>query len=206
MAELSYAVERFDFDIEEIIKRSEQQMFKVANQKRTDGSSFRNSNVTWIDESDKDGALPWLELKFHITQQIDAINNKHWGFDLSKCEPLQYSIYNEGDYYDWHSDQRDAIYKDGLVRKLSFTLFLNEDYEGGDFEIARLFGAREVPRIDVENVNATLLLNDEGMITQPQPSAGTMIVFPSYLWHRVAPVIKGPRKSLVGWFLGKPFV
>ena len=75
MPELSYAVEKFDFDIEEIIKRSERQMFKVANQKRTDGSSFRNSNVTWIDESDKDGALPWLELKFHITQQIDAINN-----------------------------------------------------------------------------------------------------------------------------------
>ena len=43
------------------------------------------------------------------------------------------------------------------------------------------------------------------MITGPQPSAGTMIVFPSYLWHRVKPVIKGPRKSLVGWFLGKPF-
>ena len=93
-----------------------------------------------------------------------------------------------------------------MVRKLSFTLFLNEDYEGGDFEIARLFGAREVPRVDVENVSATLLINEGGMITQPQPSAGTMIVFPSYLWHRVAPVTKGPRKSLVGWFLGKPFV
>ena len=206
MPELLYAVEKFDFDIEEIIKRSEQQMFKVANQKRTDGSSFRNSNVTWIDESDKDGALRWLELTKYISDSIETVNNKHWGFDLSKCEPLQYSIYNEGDYYDWHSDQRDAIYKDGLVRKLSFTLFLNEDYEGGDFEIARLSGAREVPRVDVENVSATLLLNDEGMITQPQPSAGTMIVFPSYLWHRVAPVIKGPRKSLVGWFLGKPFV
>ena len=33
MPELSYAVEKFDFDIEEIIKRSEQQIFKVANQK-----------------------------------------------------------------------------------------------------------------------------------------------------------------------------
>jgi len=206
MPELSYAVEKLDFDIEEIIKRSEQQMFKVANQKRTDGSSFRNSNVTWIDKSDKDGALPWLELTKYISDSIETVNNNHWGFDLSKCEPLQYSIYNEDDYYDWHSDQRDATYKDGLIRKLSFTLFLNEDYEGGDFEIARLSGAREVPRVDVENVSATLLLNDEGMITQPQPSAGTMIVFPSYIWHRVSPVIKGPRKSLVGWFLGKPFV
>ena len=50
-----------------------------------DGSSFRNSNVTWIDESDKDGALPWPELTDHIAKQVHSINNKHWGFDLSKC-------------------------------------------------------------------------------------------------------------------------
>ena len=180
-------------------------MFKVANQKRTDGSSFRNSNVTWIDESDKDGALPWSELTDHVAKQIHSINNKYWKFDLSKSEPLQYSIYNEGDYYDWHNDQRESVYEDGLVRKLSFTVFLNEDYDDGDFEIVELSAAKELPKLNVENVSATLLVNEGGMITGPQPSAGTMIVFPSYLWHRVKPVIKGPRKSLVGWFLGKPF-
>ena len=132
---ITYAVEELDFDVEEIIKRSEQQIFKVANQKYHDGSSFRNSNVTWIDESDKDGALPWPELTKQITQQVNNINNKHWGFDLLKCEPLQYSIYNEGDYYNWHNDQRESVYEDGLARKLSFTIFLNEDYDGGDFEI-----------------------------------------------------------------------
>ena len=202
---ITYAVEELDFDVEEIIKRSEQQIFKIANQKYHDGSSFRNSNVTWIDESNKDGALPWPELTKQITQQVNNINNKHWGFDLSKCEPLQYSIYNEGDYYNWHNDQRESVYEDGLARKLSFTVFLNEDYDGGDFEIVKLSAEKELPKLNVENVSATLLVNEGGMITGPQPSAGTMIVFPSYLWHRVEPVIKGPRKSLVGWFLGKPF-
>ena len=202
---ITYAVEELDFDVEEIIKRSEQQIFKVANQKYHDGSSFRNSNVTWIDESDKDGALPWPELTKQITQQVNNINDKHWGFDLSKCEPLQYSIYNEGDYYNWHNDQRESVYENGLARKLSFTAFLNEDYDGGDFEIVELSAEKELPKLNVENVSATLLVNEGGMITGPQPAAGTMIVFPSYLWHRVEPVIKGPRKSLVGWFLGKPF-
>ena len=202
---ITYAVEELDFDVEEIIKRSEQQIFKVANQKYHDGSSFRNSNVTWIDESDKDGALPWPELTKQITQQVNNINDKNWGFDLSQYEPLQYSIYNEGDYYDWHNDQRESVYEDGLVRKLSFTVFLNEDYDDGDFEIVELSAAKELPKLNVENVSATLLVNEGGMITGPQPAAGTMIVFPSYLWHRVEPVIKGPRKSLVGWFLGKPF-
>ena len=202
---ITYAVEELDFDVEEIIKRSEQQIFKVANQKYHDGSSFRNSNVTWIDESDKDGALPWPELTKQITQQVNNIHDKHWGFDLSKCEHLQYSIYNEGDYYNWHNDQRESVYEDGLARKLSFTVFLNEDYDGGDFEIVELSAEKELPKLNVENVSATLLVNEGGMITGPQPSAGTMIVFPSYLWHRVEPVMKGPRKSLVGWFLGKPF-
>ena len=201
----TYAVAELDFDVEEIIKRSEQQIFKVANQKRADGSSFRNSNVTWIDESDKDGALPWPELTDHIAKQIHSINNKYWKFNLSKSEPLQYSIYNEGDYYDWHNDQRESVYKNGLVRKLSFTVFLNEDYDGGDFQIVELSAAKKLPKLNVENVSATLLVNKGGMIIGPQPSAGAMIVFPSYLWHRVKPVIKGPRKSLVGWFLGEPF-
>ena len=201
----TYAVAELDFDVEEIIKRSEQQIFKVANQKRADGSSFRNSNVTWIDESDKDGALPWPELTDYITKQIHSISNKYWKFNLSKSEPLQYSIYNEGDYYDWHNDQRESVYEDGLVRKLSFTVFLNEDYDDGDFEIVELSAAKELPKLNVENVSATLLVNKGGMIIGPQPSAGAMIVFPSYLWHRVKSVIKGPRKSLVGWFLGEPF-
>ena len=201
----TYAVSELGFDVEEIIKRSEHQIFKVANQKRADGSSFRNSNVTWIDESDKDGALPWPELTDHIAKQIHSINNKYWKFNLSKSEPLQYSIYNEGDYYDWHNDQRESVYKNGLVRKLSFTVFLNEDYDGGDFQIVELSAAKELPKLNVENVSATLLVNKGGMIIGPQPSAGAMIVFPSYLWHRVKPVIKGPRKSLVGWFLGEPF-
>ena len=70
---------------------------------------------------------------------------------------------------------------------------LNDDYEGGEFEIAQLSGGKELPQIDITNVSTTILAGEGGMITQPQPSAGTMVVFPSYLWHRVAPVTKGVR-------------
>lgn len=38
-----------------------------------------------------------------------------------------------------------------------------------------------------------------------KPKTGTMIVFPSHIWHKVGPVTKGVRKSLVGWVVGKPF-
>ena len=34
---------------------------------------------------------------------------------------------------------------------------------------------------------------------------GTVVVFPSFVWHKVEPIIKGTRFSLVGWYLGERF-
>ena len=34
---------------------------------------------------------------------------------------------------------------------------------------------------------------------------GTVIVFPSFVWHRVKPVLSGTRYSLVCWSLGQPW-
>ena len=182
-----YAIGKFNFDIDEIIRRGEHQLFNAANQKYKDGSSFRNSNVTWIKD--------WLELENYVANRIKLVNQKYWSFDLIKFEPLQYSVYNKGDYYDWHSDQHGSKYADGMVRKLSFTIALNDDYEGGEFEVATLSSAKKLPKINIINVNK-----------EEDFSKGTAIVFPSFVWHRVAPVTKGVRKSLVGWVVGKPFV
>ena len=122
------AITKIQFDVNEIIKKGEQQIFDIANQKHKDGNTYRNSKVTWIKK--------WPELTQHIDKSISTFQ-KTWGFDLKVFEPLQYSNYNEGDYYDWHNDQHESAYGDGLIRKLSFTIFLNNDYEGGDFEICK---------------------------------------------------------------------
>ena len=34
---------------------------------------------------------------------------------------------------------------------------------------------------------------------------GSVIVFPSFVWHRVKPVTKGVRYSVVAWYGGPPF-
>ena len=59
------------------------------------------------------------------------------------------------------------------------SIILNDEYEGGEFE----FFAKD-----------TIL-----------SKRGTIIVFPSYMQHRVKPVTKGTRYSLVTWFCGEPF-
>ena len=38
-----------------------------------------------------------------------------------------------------------------------------------------------------------------------QNTQGSIVVFPSGIWHKVFPVISGERYSLVAWYLGKPF-
>ena len=91
----------------------------------------RSSKVAWIKEND--------ELYKSIEDVIFNHNVKaEWNFDLKEFEPFQYTIYEQGDHYDWHIDSHTKPYPNGFIRKISFTLCLNEDYEGGEFEIASL--------------------------------------------------------------------
>ena len=73
---------------------------------------------------------------------------------------------------------------------MTLSLSNPNDYEGGNLE----FDFRD---------------NEEG--SQPRVckeirKKGSIIVFPSFVWHRVTPVTKGLRHSLVCWNIGKPFV
>jgi len=81
----------------------------------------------------------------------------------------------------------DNEFMHGHVRKLSMTVLLNSNYEGGEFQFATIE-------------------NEECKISTPEfNKIGMIIVFPSDMEHRVAPVTKGIRYSLVVWFLGPPF-
>ncbi len=102
-------------------------------------------------------------------------------------------------HYDWHCDSNELPYDKpddpnthGKIRKLSATISLvdSEEYEGGDFEF------------DFRN-------NDDGSnvphVCKEIKTKGSMVVFPSFVWHRVKPVTAGTRYSLVIWNLGWPF-
>jgi len=141
----------------------------------------RSSKVSWLDDKN---------LKSSLSKLIKNANNEsNWKFSLREFEPLQYTIYNIGDHYDWHIDAHKKPYDNGLIRKLSFTLCLNDDYEGGAFSICQ-------PHPNPDKI----------VIDSFKPKKGTMIVFPSHVWHKVGKVTKGVRKSLVGWVVGKQFI
>ena len=141
----------------------------------------RSSKVSWLDDK---------KLQISLSNLITIANEEsNWKFSIKELEPLQYTIYIVGDHYDWHIDSHKKPYKNGLVRKLSFTLCLNDDYEGGAFSICQ-------PHPNPDKI----------VIDSFKPKKGTMIVFPSHVWHKVGKVTKGTRKTLVGWVVGKQFI
>ena len=79
------------------------------------------------------------------------------------------------------------------MRKLSLTLQLTDktEYEGGDFQFAWI-------QYDKKGLVNIITVDDTKDI-------GTIIVFPSFIYHQVLPITKGKRESLVNWSIGKGF-
>jgi PKHD-type hydroxylase len=108
------------------------------------------------------------------------INEKYYGFGLDGYDFFQYAEYRAAGHFATHMDY--PMGRPGPVRKLSISLTLNDDYEGGDFQIQT---GRE-PQV-------------------VRQAAGRLIAFPSFILHSVSPVTKGVRKSLVVWVTGPAF-
>ena len=168
-----------------IIDRSKKQKFVDA--------SITNIDVTKIDKERRVGKhnfnnqqwvydLIWPYMK-------EANRKAEWDFEISSAESYQIAKYEVGDHYKTHIDSlgtqstrwiaEDNSYLHNKVRKMSMSLTLNDDYEGGD-----------------------LILYSTGTVKQ---ETGSMVFFPSFLPHEVRPVTKGTRYSLVLWFLGNPW-
>ena len=132
-----------------------------------------------------------------LNQLIMHCNWEFFNYDLTGYEFYQYAEYHAEDagHYDYHVD---IAFRGGNLqksvmsfetRKLSMSLLLNEpgvDFDGGEFYMS-VGGPGNVG----EEITDLKL--------------GTAILFPSFIVHRVAPVTKGVRKSLVVWVTGPKF-
>ena len=141
------------------------------------------TNVQWV----YDTIWPFM---------MSANDKAGWQYDIKAAESSQITRYKKGGFYNFHRDGGGChlvkynnptnAFMHGHVRKLSMTVLLNKSFEGGDFEF-------------------TSYSKEECTITPVEMNQGDIIVFPSWMEHRVAPVTKGIRYSLVTWFVGPPF-
>ena len=120
-----------------------------------------------------------------IENQISIVNLNHMMFDgIRLTEPAQFTEYPKGGFYDWHMDLNAFGHKgEHPIRKISMTCLLSDpsEFKGGD-----------------------LAFEDHGN-NKVKLQQGQAVFFASFMRHRVEPVKKGIRRSLVKWFGGTPF-
>ncbi len=133
---------------------------------------IRSCTVRWLDDD-------WLQS--FLWSYVEEANKSGFQVAVEPRAEMQVVEYTaeQNAHYDWHHD----VHWNGqsaLDRKLSITVQLSgaDEYEGGDFEF------------------------DEVKTNADFRSKGTVLVFPSYLRHRIHPVTSGTRRALVAWFSG----
>lgn len=143
----------------------------------------RRSQVRWLSGRKEE----FSQLHSLIEHRIRKANRNVFGFDINYLPPMQFTTYDSAEegHFNWHHDvffsdhnrERSTM----THRKLSAVILLSdpESYVGGDFE----------------------------MEAHPPPGdafrkQGAMLVFPSFFKHRVTPVTKGVRHTLVAWMEG----
>jgi len=180
---------KFCDDLISYAKTKEQKEAFIGHTQKIRNKKTRNSNVVWLDD-------PWIYKEIH--PYIHHANQQAgWNFEWDYSETCQFTKYGKGQHYDWHCDSFNAPYKsedinfNNKIRKLSVTCSLSDskDYKGGELE----FQFRDTKDAKKTRVCKEIL------------SKGSIVVFPSHVWHRVKPVTKGTRYSLVLWNLGYPF-
>lgn len=115
-------------------------------------------------------------LKSYIHELVFA----NYNHNIIEAEDLQFATYKEGDFYGYH---KDADKHNKRVLSVSVLLSSPFDYEGGDL----IF--HKVPSLDFSDFS-------------PPNFQGSVIVFPSNIYHQVTAITKGTRHSLVQWFKG----
>ena len=119
-----------------------------------------------------------------------------WKFDIDYPETHQFTEYKINQHYNWHSDGHDKPYntkdfRNNKIRKLSLSLCLSNEnsYEGGNLLFSALNPSNKREIFTIKKMRGK----------------GSLIVFPSYTLHKIEPVTKGTRHSLVIWYLGNPY-
>ena len=139
--------------------------------------SYRKSEIRWLN--------PKVEkfLVDEIWYYANKVNRDSFDLDLKYINEIQFTKYigdpNSPGKYDWHQD---VLYSKPRHRKFSAIIQLTDgdEYKGGDFEL------RDGYHLDLTNSR----------------NKGAMLVFPSFLYHRITPIKRGKRKSIVAWIEG----
>lgn len=170
-----------DSEIFQIINIGENLILKEAGVggENKEINEIRKSKISWISLNQETG---WLYDRLaYVARQL---NGQFFEFDLfGFVEDMQYTVYDSNSsHYTWHMDKGPLT--GSPPRKLSLVLQLSdpEEYEGGNLELMTIA---------------------DPIVTEKKK--GLIYAFPSWVMHRVTPVTRGTRRTLVVWISGPKF-
>ena len=139
-------------------------------------SSIKKQNTRIVDTYNITGKFEWLDQK--VAQAVKE-TNKSFNFKLKRINETRLLQYKPGGRYDWHQD---VIWTETEQRKFTYIIQLSnsDEYIGGDFQF------RDTNSIDLSRFR----------------EQGSLVVFPSLMYHRITPLTQGSRYSIVGWVVG----
>ena len=140
---------------------------------KSENKVVRDAEILFIDQKEK--------RLYRILNKVAMSANKYFKYDITGIEKAQIITYKApSNGYEYHMD----IGPDGTAatRKISMSLLLNDDFEGGEI----CFRNSEYERCTL-------------------PGIGEAVIFSSFLPHKVKPITKGERFVVVAWFTGPPF-
>ena len=166
-------------ECEEVIEQMKELPISTAETLAGIDKSYRDSMIKWVPQYNTSS---WKWLYYRIWKWAKIANDDNWHFEIQGFKDApQYTEYNYKDkgHYDWHQD----CGGEGIDhRKISMSCVLDPCTKGGEFEIK---GGK---------ANTLVELNK-----------GDAVFFPSWMLHRVKPVLAGHRTSLVSWVSGQPY-
>ena len=178
---------------EKIVKDCKQNILEEASvlsydKLSRDDPEIRKTSVDFI--ADKDNKIN--EIAWHFLREANKIQ---FNYDLTFFQAIQFAEYKDGGFYGWHQDDN-GISESDETRKLSLTLVLSDPnkFDGGELQFYS--GGR--PMEEMGEITGE-------QVQQDIQSQGTVVVFDSRDWHRVTPVTKGVRHSIVCWTVGPNF-
>jgi len=160
----------------------------------------RRCEVAWLND-------PWIFERIN-NAIISANQDAGWNWFYDTIEPMRFTRYALNEHYDWHSDwgsdflstydrPNNSEYH-GKVRKISVTINLvdGNKYKGGNLMFA-----------DSKYLHRNFGKNGEEQLYEVKEirPKGSVIIFPSFTYHKVSPITEGIRYSLVAWALGRPW-
>lgn len=165
-----------DSDIEHIYSSAESYQYEAGR--------VQNENLNDVEQYRK-SRIKWIQLGDELSNKLSdlvvRINDNMWGFNINSLpKKFQFTEYDgNGSHYQYHADIGDGELS---KRKISMVCGITKEtnYVGGEFN---LFGEPSNFKLEFKSV----------------------LLFPSFLIHKVYPVTQGTRYSLVNWVEGEPF-